>query len=280
MMYMLYCIFRDSGPDSREPVAGIAGEPVSVISANGLSAAISRVSPAELTPDANRALAYHRVVEAFHQDRTVIPMRYGSVYEEEARIVRFLEKNEKKLNALLDELDGCVEMGIRILLPEFDGSELHSHEEGYAAADTASENAVSEEPDVPGTFRPSVGAGHEYLRKRRKHYGLDEILTRRRDAMVEHCRQAFQAHYVKMKREDVASEIMHLGSDRTGTAARGSLLSLYFLVPKSSIEPFRLAFRDLSSRESAKLLLSGPWAPYNFVTDLVPEIGNETISHG
>jgi hypothetical protein len=45
------------------------------------------------------------------------------------------------------------------------------------------------------------------------------------------------------------------------------LLSLYFLVPGSAVESFRQAFRHLSATEPARLLLSGPWPPYNFVTN-------------
>jgi hypothetical protein len=44
------------------------------------------------------------------------------------------------------------------------------------------------------------------------------------------------------------------------------MLSLYFLVPKKSIDPFRRVFRHMRRRmETTKLLLSGPWPPYSFV---------------
>jgi hypothetical protein len=44
------------------------------------------------------------------------------------------------------------------------------------------------------------------------------------------------------------------------------MLSLYFLVPGKSIDPFRRVIRQMRSRmESTKLLLTGPWPPYNFV---------------
>ena len=37
-------------------------------------------------------------------------------------------------------------------------------------------------------------------------------------------------------------------------------------MPRPAVEPFRQAFRQLTESESARLLLSGPWPPYNFVT--------------
>jgi hypothetical protein len=39
-------------------------------------------------------------------------------------------------------------------------------------------------------------------------------------------------------------------------------------VPRASVESFRRAARHLRPKESVKLLLSGPWPPYNFVDSL------------
>lgn len=46
---------------------------------------------------------------------------------------------------------------------------------------------------------------------------------------------------------------------------QGRLLSLYFLTPKSAAEEFRIKARKISTPCGVKLLLSGPWPPYNFV---------------
>jgi hypothetical protein len=54
------------------------------------------------------------------------------------------------------------------------------------------------------------------------------------------------------------------------SSGRSRLLSLYFLVPRDSVGCFRRAARGLHRNESVKLLLSGPWPPYNFVDSLQP----------
>jgi hypothetical protein len=46
---------------------------------------------------------------------------------------------------------------------------------------------------------------------------------------------------------------------------QGRLLSLYFLMPKSGADEFRKRVRKISTPLGVKLLLSGPWPPYNFV---------------
>jgi hypothetical protein len=42
-------------------------------------------------------------------------------------------------------------------------------------------------------------------------------------------------------------------------------------VPRAAVEAFRRAARHLHPKESVKLLLSGPWPPYNFVDSLATE---------
>ena len=47
-------------------------------------------------------------------------------------------------------------------------------------------------------------------------------------------------------------------------ADQGRLVSLYFLTPRSTVERFRHRAREIHPPGGAKLLLSGPWPPYNF----------------
>ena len=80
MSCLLYCIFHSS--KSREPgnLPGIGGQPVFVISKNGLGAAVTHMVDRRVAPDISHILAYEEVVEVFHRDRTVIPMRYGNIF--------------------------------------------------------------------------------------------------------------------------------------------------------------------------------------------------------
>jgi hypothetical protein len=56
------------------------------------------------------------------------------------------------------------------------------------------------------------------------------------------------------------------GQRRAVTSSpHGRLLSLFFLTPKPRVEEFRKKAREISLPRGVKLLLSGPWPPYNFV---------------
>jgi hypothetical protein len=70
----------------------------------------------------------------------------------------------------------------------------------------------------------------------------------------------------------LADQIVGLLSDcsteqrrEVSSSSQGRLVSLYFLMPKHRAEQFRQRARQIRPPGGAKLLLSGPWPPYNFV---------------
>ena len=116
MSFLLYCIFQTRMNQEPPHLSGANNIwPVLFITANNLSAAVSRVGRSDLTPDTSRMLAYEKIIALLHRDFTVIPMRYGCVLEEESQIIRLLESRCEAYTALLSELEGCVEIGIRAL---------------------------------------------------------------------------------------------------------------------------------------------------------------------
>lgn len=53
------------------------------------------------------------------------------------------------------------------------------------------------------------------------------------------------------------------------TEKKDNLLSVYFLIPRSEIENFRQAYAELAdSNPTPKMILSGAWCPFNFVSNL------------
>jgi hypothetical protein len=264
MSCLLYCIFRDSvcvdyGADSPvgyqnpDTLAGFGGQPVFTVSNSGLGAALSKIIPSIKkgtcsisAPGISLLLDYERVVKAFLRDRTVIPMRYGCLFEEKSQVFRLLQERRLQYMELLTELEGCVEMGIRALI-----------------SDRGTQTAVGEISNPRNaifTQKTSL-TGREYLNARSAHYAREERFAEKNRLLAERCRTAFAGLFVKCKSEDTSFR-----GDRS--LIRNPLLSLYFLVPRRSIEPFRLAFKQICSKESAKLMLSGPWPPYNFVTPI------------
>ena len=238
MSYLLYCIFRGPAQPSPGMPPGVGGKPVFVLSQNGLSAGLSELAESDLVPDISQILAYEAVIEHFHHALTVIPVRYGCQLEDESTALRLLERHRDEYAALLAELEGLTEMGIHVLL---DRSEPETESDAG--------------PVSPQPFARSCESGAAYLAAKRQRYlGLDQAALHER-LLVDELWGSLAGLYVRRK-------VAFPDSDRS------RLLALYFLVPRASVESFRRAARYLHPKESIKVLLSGPWPPYNFVDSL------------
>jgi hypothetical protein len=238
MSYLLYCIFRSPAQPRPGIPPGVGGKPVFVLAQNGLSAGLSELVESDLVPDISQTLAFERVVEHFYRDLTVIPVRYGCQLEDAFEARGLLERHRDEYAALLDELEGLTEMGVHVLL------------------DRSGPGTENDAWPVPTKSFPLPGnSGAAYLAAKRQRYlGLDRAALHER-LLVEELWASLAGLYVRRKVEFPG-------------ANRSRLLSLHFLVPRASVESFRRAARHLRPQESVKLLLSGPWPPYNFVDPL------------
>lgn len=237
MNYLVYCIFEaEQGPQPAVP-AGVDGQPVHLIEEDGLIAAVSRVSDrtSRMCPDVDRALVYAGVVETFHRGRAVLPMRYGCLLKDESRVIELLRRHGQVYRSALKELRGCVEIGVRILAEDVKRDVRHLKSPSDA---------------------PIHSPGKAYLVARRAHYAEADRSAEQQAAVVERCRAAFAGLFLRCKTEYPSLP---------GATLWGSCPSFYFLVKQENLDVFRQAFQALSRREPTKMLLSGPWPPYNFV---------------
>jgi Gas vesicle synthesis protein GvpL/GvpF len=244
MSCLFYCVSRHPGPELPGSLLGVGGRPVYQVAHRGLSVALSEIGLADLDPDIPRVRAYERVVLSYHHRGAVVPMRYGCVVEQKSQAIQLLEEHGPHYKTLLQELDGCVEMGLRVLLPS-----------GPWAAVIPGGPEASREvsgPCPPDPAAPADRLGLTYLTARKSHYASQDRWTAEYRQAAQRCREQFTGLYVKCTTE--------------APSPRLPLLSMYFLVPGQAVESFRQAFRQLAESESARLLLSGPWPPYNFVT--------------
>jgi hypothetical protein len=272
--YLLYCIFRSQEYENHGSLRGVQGQPVSLVSKNGLSAAVSGIPDSELTPDISSVLACQKIIESFHSHPAVggvIPMRYGCLLNRLSQVLRLLKERHNQYEALLEELEGCVEMGVRILVP--DTAENRNSKipnpwprAGMPGSDdgTTDMEQQQKQEDIQSTShyggRKSqiTTLGRAYLAARRVHYEHQEEFNKQASELIEQSRAAFSGLFVKCKTE--------FRSTVNFQSTIGNLFpSIYFLVPKTSVNRFRQVFRQVEVQQSAKLLLSGPWPPYNFV---------------
>jgi len=238
---LLYCVFGAPGPPAPGPLEGVGGGPVFVLRHRGLGAALSTLAPGACPQDFGAVRAHGRVVAAFHAHRTVVPMRFGCLLAHESQVNRLLQEHVGHYRALLQELEGCAEMGIRLLLP---------------APSPAKPDGLTGPGGVPspaGNGATAAAQGSAYLLARKSYYDQQDRESQGQRQIAAQCLAHFAGRFKKFRIENRC-----LG---------WPLLSLYFLVPRSSLDAFCQAFRTFSPAPGAKALLSGPWPPYNFVTD-------------
>ncbi len=239
MSCLLYCIFRGPRPAHTLTLKGVGGGPVALVRQLGLNAAISKIAQPELPGDLPAIRTFGQVIAAFNFERSVIPLRFGCRLPDASRVARLLKTHASRYEALLTEVEGCVEMGIRLLLPE----------EFLVSSTTACRRPESCLSRPPAT--PTNRAGSNYLQARRAFYdGLDRE-TQSYHQFAQQFITPFRGRFVNSKIE--------------GPSSRLPLLSLYFLVPREGVESFRQTFRSLALAAPVKMLLTGPWPPYNFV---------------
>jgi hypothetical protein len=238
--FLLYCVFVDRGGDDAgdEGLKGVQGAQVFVLRASGIAAAVSRASAAT-SAGVENLLEYSKAIRACHRKRTVIPMRFGSFFESESQLLNALESRAALYRARLKALDGCSEMGIRVMAPAArDGNE-----------------------DVEGPARSK--SGKAFLMGRKAFYESRESIPSKTAERIERIKETLAGAYreIRCERKFVETE------PRGGVSERLVLVSLFFLVPDAMTEKFRSLCGDIDFPPPVKTLVSGPWPPFNFVSD-------------
>lgn len=254
MSYLLYCIFADTKNQPPIALPGIDGRSVEVVSHSGLSTAVSAVSTTESPVSVGMLQRFENVIAANFARQAVIPLRYGNVVADKSRIGYHLKENALRYHRLLSELDGLVEMGIRILIADNGWRHCESGEKVHG--------------DIPLKTR-NHGSGRAYLNQRKALYNVQDRNNPCVQTAIEQYRSAFSDIFVKFKSENgmKSSRRLSLGDAQPGCCNTQSILSLFFLVPCEELVRFKEIFRRLGRRKDQRMMLSGPWPPYNFVVD-------------
>lgn len=225
-MLYLYAISAWPAPPL-PPVAGL-GETALVAVPCADLVAVAQPLPAPPDPAEAQILAHEAVIEALMADRTVLPMRFGSTLADTAAVEAFLATRAAPFRADLTRVAGCVELSVR----------------GISPADPADPDTAQIESSASSDRSP----GRAYLEQRR-------VAERARLAQRAHA-QAIYARLEPLARAAVFGAARH--ADMPLNAA--------YLVPREAVAAFREAVAAAGSTTPLRLLCTGPWPPYSFVT--------------
>jgi hypothetical protein len=256
-----YCVARAGDPIPADADGVGERTPVRPVEAAGLVALVSEVPRADFAEEPLRrnlndlpwlersARAHEAVLERALALATIVPLRLCTIYESEERVREMLARERRAFSEALDHLDGRQEWGVKLLVdPEL------------LAADA---RARSDEADVLEQQMAAAGegAGGAYMLRRR---------------LERHVREVADSLAARLA-EDVYAALAHCALDAVTRSPQSRelsghegemLLNAAYLVAEERVEELRdtAATLELEQRAlGARIEVSGPWPPYNFV---------------
>jgi hypothetical protein len=218
-------------------ITGVEGSPVRAVQSGDLAALVSDVAGGALAA-AREVRAHWRVLEAASEQTTVLPVRFGTVMEDDDAVREHLLANgAERLNALLQQLTGRVQLTVR----------------GTYAEEALLRGVVAGSREVAALRErvrslPEAAGYYERIR-------LGELIA----AEVDRQRAADAAHaYERLVPFAVSAHEEATGAD--------GAFHLAFLVERDGVDAFSGAVAELIAELGDRVAVRyvGPLAPYSF----------------
>lgn len=237
----LYCVI--GGETERGfDVDGIGGkgDTVYALPFDGLSAVVSDSPEAEYDSTRRNLTAHMRVLESVMAEHTIVPIRFGSVAPNRAAIDETLLKPQRQaIDTLLTELEGRVEMGLKVFWME-----------GILYAEI-----LSARPDITKLRDKLIGRSPDESYYERVKVGelLEAAVVDKRATEADALMRAIEPLAYRVQPQNAMGE--------------QTLLSVAMLLDRSKTDALEAVVTQLDQENDGRLLFKmvGPTAPYNFV---------------
>jgi len=218
---------------------GIGGNFLFWLEDGNLLALVSECDATEPARVEENLWLHEAIVESLMADRSVLPVRFGTLVADEAQMRVRLATHHDRFAAALDHVRGRVELGLRVL---------------WNDGGTEDGTRVSLEAEMGAP----VSAGRAYLIAR---------LEKERQAQARKARGEALAVQLRASLAPLAMD-----SVIKVVAAPRLLLTAAYLVDRQSIDAFRAKVQGLAaSLTQLQILCTGPWPAYSFVTGCIPQ---------
>lgn len=227
-------------------VTGVDDEPVRLVRAGDLAAAVGPVPLREFGEEALRrnledlgwleakARSHHQVIAAFAEADAFVPMQLAVIYADEERVRQMLTESEAELSASLTRLSGRSEWGVKVFA-----------------------DRPSQRPSSDASAEEAPTSGTAYLTRRRADLATREEARNSLAATAEEIYHSFRRLAVAGRRH--APQDPQLSGD-----PREMLLNAAYLVDDGRSEEFASAVTALGDTHAVEIELTGPWPPYSF----------------
>ena len=261
----LYCVTKDKPSSYNFEDLGVKTHPIYF---QGTYAIVSSVSPDDFSEDnLKKHLAdmdwveknirlHEKVIEEIMKDRTVLPFKFGTVFENEANVEKLLKTNNPEFKAVLASLDGKEEWGLKI----YCDSECFKN-----AICSGNEQIKEKDKEII-----AAGKGKAYFLKKKK----DEII---KDTINEKISEYTKDCFERLKITAVDTRINSILPKEVTEKKEGMVLNAAFLINNKRIKEFESVLAYLKTKYTDKGLIfdcTGPWPPYNFCGSLKEKADN------
>lgn len=237
MSTYVYGIARTPAPSLPDDLTGVGDppHPVRVIERDGLVALVSD-APDDLRPKRRELLAHQQVLAQASAERSVLPMRFGSLSEDDGTVGDVLVERAEHFSERLDALEGKAEYNVKA-----------SHDE-----EAVLHIVMAEQPELRAESEANRAAGGgSYDQK---------LQLGEKVAHAVQAREGDDAALVRRALEPLAAELS------TGPESGGWLANFSVLIAREQAEELLAALEELqTAAPQLDLKVNGPLPPYSFV---------------
>ena len=261
----LYCIREKTENAPEISIKGIDGEGETyTLLFHDLEAIVSRVSLEEFASEEiqrkaqedlnwikEKAVIHARVVQEAmgrgHILLDLIPMRFGTIFKDRARLEEVLEKDYLRIREVLERIRGKQEWSVKVYLKDRRKFEQVIKEKNETIKEK--EREIASLPEGMAFFVEEE---------------LKETISKEMEKELNNTTKSF---FERLKKQALASEISKiLGKELTGRQ-EPMVLNAAYLIPEENIEDFKKEAIDINQqieKNGVFLEYSGPWPAYNF----------------
>jgi hypothetical protein len=245
----VYCVMpTETAPEESAAfgpaVDGLAS--VRAVRQNGLTALVSDALRTEYDPSRANIGAHEHVVREAFQRGDVLPMRFGTVAQDDGSVESFLSEKHQDLAKALQQLHGRAELALKV---------------SWLDRDAIFREILAEDDDIRQLRAAIVGRSEAEANDQRVELGrqVAGVMEQKRKATAERIVERLRPKAIEIDVQRLLSESM--------------ILNAAILIERSGIDAFDEAVSALGSEESGRLSVKyvGPLPPYSFVKIAIPK---------
>lgn len=190
------------------------------------------------------ATLHEKIVESvMNVHSPLLPMKFCTIYSEEAYIKKLLEKNYSTFTDAINYLKDKVEYGVKV----------------YVEC-SAFRNKMNNSLHNQFETMDSNDSGRDYLLKRKAKKLIQENLLAEISTMI----KMIHSIISEWSTESVPNKMLNIGNKTSGEI---QVQNFSYLIENEYLDRFLRVIKEINNRhshEGLKLMTSGPWPPYNF----------------